>query len=31
MGGSGREIRVDSDEYEIQGRLVDMLRRPKKE
>jgi SOS-response transcriptional repressor LexA len=27
--GSGKEIKVDSDEYEIQGRLVNMWRKPK--
>jgi SOS-response transcriptional repressor LexA len=28
--GSGREIKVDSDEYEIQGRLVTVLWKPEK-
>jgi SOS-response transcriptional repressor LexA len=26
--GSGQEIKVDSDEYEVQGRLVNMWRKP---
>jgi SOS-response transcriptional repressor LexA len=28
--GSGQEVKVDSDEYEIQGRLVNMWRKPRK-
>jgi SOS-response transcriptional repressor LexA len=28
--GTGQEIRVDNDEYEIQGKLVNMWRKPKK-